>query len=81
MALDLVVVRWGGPMSGPEVRPPARAEIDDLAPDVADAATEALPADPAAARAFVEGLFARHHARDLRVPRRGWSATPSSPRT
>jgi len=62
VALDLVVVRWGGPMSGPEVRPPVRAEVDDLAPEVAAAATEVLPADPAAARTFVEGLFARHHA-------------------
>ncbi len=62
MALDLVVVRWGGPMSAPEVRPPVPAEVDDLAPEVADAATEALPVDQAAARIFVEGLFARHHA-------------------
>lgn len=61
MALDLVVVPWGGPMSGPEIRPPARAEVDELAPEAEDAATEARPADPAAARMFVEGLFARHH--------------------
>ena len=65
MVVD-ITRRWGiGPMSLPrDPRPTA------LRPDEPDAdtylaaleeASDALPADPIAARAFVEGLFARHH--------------------
>jgi RNA polymerase sigma-70 factor (ECF subfamily) len=61
VALDLVVLRRSGPMSGPDLRPAAGTEADDSPADVVDAAAEALPADPAVARSFVEGLFARHH--------------------
>ena len=65
MVLD-VTRRWGiGPMSLPrDQRPSTRGtdepDLDAALPSVDDA-IDALPADPIAARAFVEGLFARHH--------------------
>ena len=65
MVLD-VTRRWGiGPMSLPrDERPPfdgtGEPVVDVLLPSGEDAAT-VLPADPIAARAFIEGLFARHH--------------------
>jgi RNA polymerase sigma-70 factor (ECF subfamily) len=61
-----VARRWGiGPMSPPrEQLPPAGAHdepvADPLLPTAEDP-VDALPADPNAARAFVEVLFARHH--------------------
>jgi RNA polymerase sigma-70 factor (ECF subfamily) len=63
----VVARRWGiGPMSPPlDQRPPVTrpGEPEDAAlPAAGDDATAALPADPIAARAFVEVLFARHHA-------------------
>jgi RNA polymerase sigma-70 factor (ECF subfamily) len=67
--------RWGARpvMPGRRVPPPDREPSDvpgpaapavDDAEDVAAGAptVTALPADPVAARTFVEGLFARHHA-------------------
>ena len=66
MALD-VTRRWGsGPVSLPRGErpssngPDSRTAPDVLAPSENDA-IDVLPADPIAARAFVEGLFARHH--------------------
>jgi RNA polymerase sigma-70 factor (ECF subfamily) len=62
----VVARRWGiGPMSPPlDRRPPNRpGEPADAALQSArDDEIDALPADPIAARAFVEVLFARHHA-------------------
>jgi len=53
-----VTRRWRiGPMSPPRDE---RPRSDRLVPSAEDAA-DALPADPIAARAFIEGLFARHH--------------------
>ena len=65
MAVD-ITRRWGiGPMSLPRDQRPSTRGTDepDLDPALAsvDDAIDALPADPIAARAFVEGLFARHH--------------------
>jgi RNA polymerase sigma-70 factor (ECF subfamily) len=53
-------------MPGRDIPPPEPDEIPAVPgapapPAVADAPATALPADPFAARAFVEGLFARHH--------------------
>lgn len=70
MLVDLAL-RWGArpvipgrdaPVPEPEDRQAVEPAAD--APEhLRDAATStALPADPVAARAFVEGLFARHHA-------------------
>jgi RNA polymerase sigma-70 factor, ECF subfamily len=65
VAVD-ITRRWGiGPMSLPrDQRPSTRGtdepDLDTALPSVDDA-IDALPADPIAARAFVEGLFARHH--------------------
>jgi len=60
-----VTRRWGiGPVSLPRgERPPPDLPdkpVADALPS-ADDATDMLPADPIAARAFIEGLFARHH--------------------
>ncbi len=65
MAVD-ITGRWGiGPMSLPHDQRPSSHGIDEPDADVAlapvDDGTDALPADPIAARAFIEGLFARHH--------------------
>lgn len=65
MVLD-VTRRWRvGPMSLPrDVRPPSQvpdsSSADVVLPSEEDT-TDSLPADPIQARAFVEGLFARHH--------------------
>ena len=64
MVLD-VTRRWGiGPVSLPrgERAPPDLPDrpAADALPSADDAA-DMLPADPIAARAFIEGLFARHH--------------------
>ena len=65
MVLD-VTRRWGiGPMSLPlDERPPSDVTdepvVDVLLPSAEGGAT-VLPADPIAARAFIEALFARHH--------------------
>lgn len=65
MAVD-ITGRWGiGPMTlprdqWPSSRGPGEPDTEDVDAS-ADAATDALPADPIEARAFVEGLFARHH--------------------
>ena len=64
MVLD-VTRRWGiGPVSLPRgERPPPDLPdkpVADALPSADDAA-DMLPADPIAARAFIEGLFARHH--------------------
>ncbi len=66
MVVD-ITRRWGiGPMSLPRDQRPSMRGTDepdlDAALPSADDALDALPADPIAARAFVEGLFARHHA-------------------
>lgn len=70
MLVDLSL-RWGArpvipgrdvPVPEPEDRQPAAPVPDAAASDQATASAAVLPADPAAARAFVEGLFARHHA-------------------
>ena len=66
MVLD-VTSRWGkGPMSLPRGPLPPSGQPGDPLPDdahlVAEDAVDDLPADPIEARAFVEGLFARHHA-------------------
>jgi len=60
-----VTRRWGiGPVSLPRgERPPPDLPdkpVADALPSADDAA-DMLPADPIAARAFIEGLFARHH--------------------
>jgi RNA polymerase sigma-70 factor (ECF subfamily) len=62
----VVAWRWGtrpmslpGDQRRPSDLPDERPEDDAFA--VAEDTTPALPADPIAARAFVEGLFARHH--------------------
>lgn len=65
MVLD-VTRRWGiGPVSLPRgERPPSDLPDESVLyvpVPFADHAVDALPADPIAARAFVEGLFARHH--------------------
>lgn len=65
MVLD-VTRRWGiGPMSLPrnDRTPPGVPDEPAAGGAIAadDDAAAALPADPIAARAFVEGLFARHH--------------------
>lgn len=65
MVVD-VARRWGiRPMSLPGDQRGPSALPDEPAADQAIASAEdaaaALPADPIAARAFVEGLFARHH--------------------
>jgi RNA polymerase sigma-70 factor (ECF subfamily) len=62
----VVTRRWGiGPMSLPRGPQPPSDVPDEPVADVllpsAEDAAAALPADPIAARAFVEGLFARHH--------------------
>ncbi len=59
-------LRWGArPVIPGDGSPPPERE-DARLPPVADDPTRAWPteiaADPAAARAFIEGLFARHHA-------------------
>ena len=73
MLADLAL-RWGARPVIPGRRPPASADDETpaaplpgadagAAADVAEVSpAAALPADPVAARAFVEGLFARHHA-------------------
>ncbi len=65
MAFD-VTRRWGiGPVSLPrgEGSPSHLPETpaDEVALPATDDAVDVLPADPIAARTFVEGLFARHH--------------------
>ena len=65
MVLD-VTRRWGmGPMSLPrDERPPLdvpHEQVADLLLPSAEEAVAELPADPLAARAFIEALFARHH--------------------
>ena len=65
MVLD-VTRRWGmGPMSLPrDERPPSdvpHEQVADLLLPSAEEAVAELPADPLAARAFIEALFARHH--------------------
>jgi len=65
VAVD-ITRRWGiGPMSLPHDRRPSSRGIDEPDSGAAlmhvDDATDALPADPIAARAFIEGLFARYH--------------------
>jgi RNA polymerase sigma-70 factor (ECF subfamily) len=61
-------LRWGVrpvipgrdiPTPEPDEIPAARGAPAE--PVVADSIAAALPADPAAARAFIEGLYARHH--------------------
>lgn len=70
MLVDLAL-GWGArpvmpgrdvPVPEPEDRQPAAPARDAAAADRATAPAAVLPADPAAARAFLEGLFARHHA-------------------
>ena len=57
MALG-IAIGWGGPMSDlGRPRPEDPARVDGAPPAV----ELAVPADPLAARAFVETLFARHH--------------------
>ncbi len=60
-----VTRRWGiGPVSPQREEPPLAGVHDDPLPGVLDHVPEddtALPADPIAARVFVEALFARHH--------------------
>ncbi len=60
-----VTRRWGmGPMSPSRDVPPPAGMHDESLPvelDQAVADDTALPADPIAARAFIEVLFARHH--------------------
>ncbi len=65
MVLD-VTRRWGiGPMSLPRDQRPRSDVTDEPVVDVllpsAEGGATVLPADPIAARAFIEGLFARHH--------------------
>jgi RNA polymerase sigma-70 factor (ECF subfamily) len=61
-------LRWGVrpvipgrdfPTPGPDEIPAATGAPAE--PVVADSTAAALPADPVAARAFIEGLYARHH--------------------
>lgn len=54
-----IAIRWNGPVSDPG-RPRPEGPAQDRAS--VPAADLALPADPVAARAFVEVLFARHQA-------------------
>lgn len=60
-----VTRRWGmGPVSPSREEPPSAGMHDESLPVELDRAAEddaALPADPIAARAFIEVLFARHH--------------------
>ncbi len=60
MLVDLSL-RWGGRpvIPGRDVPPPEPEEIPAL-PDATAAHAAAVPADPVAARAFVEELFGRH---------------------
>jgi RNA polymerase sigma-70 factor (ECF subfamily) len=58
--LDLSL-RWGArPVIPGRDLPPEPNEVPAAEPAAAEGRTAALPADPVAARTFVEGLFARH---------------------